>query len=58
MDSTHALYLLVGILGILIGLISYYASVRGRPNALGRFTMPAIALIIICGILLLAVGFT
>ena len=54
----NSLYLLVGILGVAIGFVSYYASVHDKVNALGRFTKPAIALVILCGILLMALAFT
>jgi H+/Cl- antiporter ClcA len=52
------LYLLLGVFGIAVGLISYYADMRGKPNKLGRFTRPAIGVVVICGILLLVLGFT
>jgi len=54
----NSFYLLVGILGVAIGFVSYYASVHDKVNALGRFTKPAIALVILCGILLMALAFT
>jgi hypothetical protein len=54
----NSFYLLVGILGVAIGFVSYYASVHDKINALGRFTEPAIALVILCGILLMALAFT
>jgi hypothetical protein len=52
------LYLLIGIFGIAMGFVAYYASTHDRVNALGRFTRPAIALVIICGIILMALAFT
>jgi len=54
----NSFYLLVGTLGVAIGFVSYYASVHDKVNALGRFTKPAIALVILCGILLMALAFT
>jgi len=54
----NSFYLLVGILGVAIGFVSYYASLHDKVNALGRFTKPAIALVILCGILLMALAFT
>jgi hypothetical protein len=48
------LYLLIGILGISIGFFAYYASVHDRVNALGRYTKPAIAFVVLCGVLLVA----
>lgn len=54
----NSLYLFIGILGIAIGFFSYYASVHDKVNALGRFTRPAIAIVILCGILLVALAFT
>ena len=48
------LYLLIGILGIAIGFFAYYASVHDKVNALGRYTKPAIAFIVLCGVLLVA----
>jgi Ni,Fe-hydrogenase I cytochrome b subunit len=54
----NSFYLLVGILGVAIGFVSYYASVHDKVNALGRFTKPAIALVILCGTLLMALAFT
>ena len=52
------LYLLIGIFGIAMGFVAYYASTHDRVNALGRFTRPAVALVIICGIILMALAFT
>jgi hypothetical protein len=48
------LYLLIGILGIAIGFFAYYASVHDKVNALGRYTKPAIAFVVLCGVLLVA----
>jgi hypothetical protein len=50
----NSLYLLIGILGIAIGFFAYYASVHDRVNALGRYTKPAIAFVVLCGVLLVA----
>ena len=50
----NSLFLLVGILGIAIGFFAYYASVHDKVNALGRYTKPAIAFIILCAVLLVA----
>lgn len=53
MDS---FFLLVGLFGLAIGLIAYYASVHDKVNALGRFTKPAAALVLLCGIILIGFG--
>jgi hypothetical protein len=50
----NSLYLLIGILGIAIGFLAYYASVHDKVNALGRYTKPAIAFVVLCGVLLVA----
>ena len=50
----NSLYLLIGILGIAIGFFAYYASVHDKVNALGRYTKPAIAFVVLCGVLLVA----
>lgn len=52
----NSLYLLIGILGIAIGFFAYYASIHDKVNALGRYTKPAIAVVILCGILLVALA--
>jgi Ni,Fe-hydrogenase I cytochrome b subunit len=52
----NSLYLLIGILGIAIGFFAYYASVHDKVNALGRYTKPAIAFVVLCGVLLLALS--
>jgi hypothetical protein len=52
--SMNSLFLLIGILGIAIGFFAYYASVHDKVNALGRYTKPAIAFIILCAVLLVA----
>ena len=52
----NSLYLLIGILGIAIGLFAYYASVHDKVNALGRYTKPAIAFVVLCGVLLVALS--
>ena len=54
----NSLFLLIGILGIAIGLVSYYASAHDKVNTLGRFTRPAIVFVILGGILLMALAFT
>jgi hypothetical protein len=54
----NSLYLLIGILGIAIGFFAYYASVHGKVNALGRYTRPAIAFVVLCGVLLVALALT
>jgi len=54
----NSLYLLIGILGIAIGLFAYYASAHDKVNALGRYTRPAIAFVVLCGVLLIALAFT
>jgi len=51
------LYLLIGILGVVIGLLSYYASVHDKVNALGRYTRPAVALVVLLGLILIIVAF-
>ena len=56
--NMNALYLLIGILGIAIGFFAYYASVHDKVNALGRYTRPAIAVVVLCGVLLVALAFT
>jgi len=53
----NPLYLLIGILGVAIGLISYYASVHDKVNALGRFTRPAVAVVVLLGLILIIVAF-
>ncbi|MGA2308940.1 MAG: hypothetical protein ABSG57_05255 [Candidatus Bathyarchaeia archaeon] len=50
----NSLYLLIGILGIAIGFFAYYASVHDKVNALGRYTKPAIAFVVLCGVVLVA----
>jgi hypothetical protein len=50
------LYLLIGIFGVLIGLLAYYGSVHDKVNALGRFTKPAVGIIVLCGILLIVLS--
>ena len=52
----NSLYLLIGILGIAIGLFAHYASVHDKVNALGRYTGPAVGLIVLCGLLLVALA--
>ena len=52
----NSLFLLIGILGIAIGFFAYYASVHDKVNALGRYTKPAIAFVILCGVLLVALA--
>jgi hypothetical protein len=54
----NSLYLLLGIFGLAIGLLAYYASVHDKVNALGRFTKPAVALVVLCGIVLVGLAFT
>jgi hypothetical protein len=50
----NSLYLLIGVLGIAIGFFAYYASIHDKVNALGRYTKPAIAFVVLCGVLLVA----
>ena len=52
----NSLYLLIGILGIAIGLFAYYASVHDKVNALGKYTRPAVAFIVLCGFLLVVLA--
>ena len=52
------LYLLIGVFGVFIGLVAYYGSVHDKVNALGRFTRPAVAIIVLCSILLILLSFT
>jgi hypothetical protein len=54
----NSLYLLIGILGIAIGFFAYYASVHDKVNALGRYTKPAVAFVVLCGVLLVAFALT
>jgi hypothetical protein len=54
----NILYLLIGIFGIAIGFGAYYASVHDKVNALGRFTRPAVALIVLCAVILVALALT
>jgi hypothetical protein len=54
----NILYLLIGIFGIAIGFVAYYASVHDKVNALGRFTRPAIAFVILCALILVALALT
>jgi hypothetical protein len=54
----NSLFLLIGILAIAIGLVSNYASAHDKVNALGRYTRPATAFVILGGILLIALAFT
>ena len=55
--NMNSLYLFIGILGIAVGFFSYYASVHDKVNALGRYTRPAIAIVVLCGIILVAMAF-
>jgi hypothetical protein len=55
MDS---LFLLVGILAVIVGLISDYARTHDKVNALGRYTGPATAFVILGGILLIILSLT
>jgi hypothetical protein len=50
-------YLLIGIFGLAIGLLAYYASVHDKVNALGRFTRPAAAIVLLCGVILVGFSF-
>lgn len=52
----NTFFLLVGIFGLGIGAIAYYASVRNKVNALGRLTRPAAALVFLCGVMLIGFG--
>jgi hypothetical protein len=52
----NPVYLLIGILGIVVGLFAYYASVHDKVNALGRYTKPATALVIFLGLILTIVA--
>jgi hypothetical protein len=52
----NPVYLLIGILGIVVGLVSYYASVHDKVNALGRYTKPATAFVIFLGLILTIVA--
>lgn len=54
----NVLYLLIGIFGIAIGFVAYYASVHDKVNALGRFTRPAVAFVILCAVILVALALT
>jgi hypothetical protein len=53
----NSIYLLIGIFGLAIGFLAYYASVHDKVNALGRFTRPAAAMVLLCGIILLGFSF-
>jgi hypothetical protein len=54
----NSLYLLIGIFGIAIGFVAYYASVHDKVNALGRFTRPAVGFVILCAVILVALALT
>jgi hypothetical protein len=49
--------LVIGILGILVGLASSYASANDKVKALGRYTGSATAFAILGGILLIVLAF-
>jgi hypothetical protein len=51
------LLLVVGILAVIVGLASSYASANDKVNALGRYTGPATAFAILGGILLIVLAF-
>jgi len=53
----NPLYLLIGIFGVVIGLVSYYARAHDKVNALGRYTKPAVALIVLLGLVLIILAF-
>jgi len=54
----NSLFLMIGILGIAIGFFAYYASAHDKVDALGRYTRPAIAFVVLCGVLLVALALT
>ncbi|HVP17070.1 MAG TPA: hypothetical protein VMT42_06865 [candidate division Zixibacteria bacterium] len=54
----NSLFLVIGILGIAIGFFAYYASAHDKVDALGRYTRPAIAFVVLCGVLLVALALT
>jgi hypothetical protein len=49
--------LVIGILGVLVGLASSYASAKDKVNALGRYTGPTTAFAILGGILMIVLAF-
>jgi hypothetical protein len=49
--------LVIGILGVIVGLASSYASANDKVNALGRYTGPATVFAIFGGILLIVLAF-
>jgi hypothetical protein len=52
----NSLYLLIGIFGIAIGFVAYYASVHDKVKALGRFTNPAVAFVILFAVILVVLA--
>ena len=55
--NMNPVILVIGILGIAVGLLSYYASVHDKVNALGRYTKPATAVVILLGLILMILAF-
>ena len=53
----NSLILLIGILAIAVGLVSSYARIHDKVNALGKYTGPATAFVILGGILLIVFAF-
>jgi uncharacterized protein YraI len=51
------LLLVIGILAVVVGFASSYASANDKVNALGRYTGPATAFAIIGGILVIILAF-
>jgi hypothetical protein len=51
------LLLVIGILAVMVGLASTYASAHDKVNALGRYTGLATVFVILGGILLIALAF-
>jgi hypothetical protein len=49
--------LIIGVLAIAVGLVSSYARAHDKVNALGKYTGPANAFVVLGGILLIILAF-